>query len=222
MFDRSIVQTDNFADLSPSMIGVYFLFGIEADDEGFVSPKRIIRAYKISEDDVKMLILKGYFIAFNSGVIVITDWQENNYLDKKRIKPTQYQEEKKMLFTVGRKYVLNNGLTSIEEGRVEEGRVEEGHMSILDIIPISKDSDGKVVLETWLNEEAWKSWTLYRKEIRKKMTVRTVELQWKLLRKYSKEDQEEIINTSIRNGWTGLFEKSERSNNNQKKIYAPQ
>jgi len=45
-----------------------------------------------------------------------------------------------------------------------------------------------------------------RKEKRKKMPETTIKLQWKLLSKFSKEDQSKIINASIQNNWTGLFE----------------
>jgi K+ transporter len=130
MFDKSILETDEFLDLGMTSKALYFLLGMEADDEGFVSPKRVMRLYGGSEDDMKVLIAKNFCIKFDSGVIVITNWHENNYLNKERIKATRYQAEKKLLALDKGKYiVLNNGLTDVKqmlrENRIEENRREE-------------------------------------------------------------------------------------------------
>lgn len=126
MFDKAIIDTDNFMDLTMSSKAIYFLLGMEADDEGFVSPKKIMRVYGGNDDDIKILIAKGFLIPFNSGVVVITNWNENNYLDKNRIRPTKYKNEKQMLLlTDDGRYELNTCLASIEESRVEERSIEE-------------------------------------------------------------------------------------------------
>jgi len=126
MFDRAIIDTDNFMDLSMSAKALYFLLGMEADDEGFVSYKKVMRIHGGNEDDVKILMAKKFIIRFNSGVVVITDWNKNNYLQESRIKPTEYQKERKMLtLTDTQKYELNRCLTSIEEYSIEESSIEE-------------------------------------------------------------------------------------------------
>ena len=115
MFDRSIIETDNFLNVSLSAKAIYFLLGMEADDEGFVSPNRVVRLYGGEAGDIKNLIDVGLIIPFKSGVVVITDWNQNNWLDGRRIKPTQYQKEKKMLtLTQGKKYELSIGLASAQ------------------------------------------------------------------------------------------------------------
>lgn len=128
MFDKAIIETDGFLNISMSAKALYFLLGMEADDEGFVSPNRVIRLYGGEMGDIKNLIDVGLIIPFHSGVVVITDWKQNNWLDNRRIKPTQYQKEKKMLgLTENNKYVLSNGLASaepVERSRVERSRVE--------------------------------------------------------------------------------------------------
>ncbi len=144
MFDKAIVDTDSFMDLPMSAKALYFLLGMEADDEGFVSYKKVIRIHGGNNDDIKVLITKKFLISFQSGVVVITDWQKNNYLDKNRLKKTEYVEEKQQLTTVNGKYLINTGvkhplnkcLTSIEESRVEESRREEN--SIEENISITK------------------------------------------------------------------------------------
>lgn len=98
MFDRAIIDTDRFMDLPMSAKAIYFLLGMEADDEGFVSYKKIMRIHGGNEDDVKVLLAKDFLIMFDSGVVVITDWNSNNYLNANRIKPTEYQKEKEQIF----------------------------------------------------------------------------------------------------------------------------
>lgn len=125
MFDKAIIDTDKFMDLPLSSKALYFLLGIEADDEGFVSTKKILRIHGGTDDDVKILIAKELVIPFENGVVVITDWHDNNWLDSRRSRPTQYQKEKKLLYlTRNRKYVLSTSLARIEESRVEENRIK--------------------------------------------------------------------------------------------------
>ena len=126
MFDRSVIETDNFLNVSLSAKAIYFLLGMEADDEGFVSPNRVVRLYGGEAGDIKNLIDVGLIIPFKSGVVVITNWNQNNYLDKNRIKPTQYQDERKTLaLTEGGKYELNKCLTDVQpvESRIEENSI---------------------------------------------------------------------------------------------------
>lgn len=128
MFDKSIIETDNFLNMSMSAKALYFLLGMEADDEGFVSPKRVMRLYGGEVGDAQNLVDAGLIIPFRSGVVVITDWNQNNWLDNRRIRPTQYQLEKKQLIlTSQKKYELSNGLAvaQLVESREEEIRVEK-------------------------------------------------------------------------------------------------
>ena len=144
MFDNEIISQDSFIDLPKEAIALYFLLGMEADDEGFVAPKKVMRIYAISDDTLKILVAKNYIIPFKSGVVVITDWKRNNYLDKNRITPTIYQEEKEQLIFDDKKskyllndcgssvkQMLNDSLTSIEEKSIEENKN----------IPSSKDEE---------------------------------------------------------------------------------
>ncbi len=126
MFDKAIVDTDRFMDLPMSAKAIYFLLGMEADDEGFVSYKKVIRIHGGNDDDIKILTAKRFLIAFESGVVVITDWNSNNYLNSNRISPTEYQKEKsQLILTHNNKYEFNNGSTSIVEKSRVESSIEE-------------------------------------------------------------------------------------------------
>lgn len=116
MFDIELVKSDKFLDMPQSSQALYFHLGMDTDDEGFVSnPKSIMRILGVTDDSMKILIAKGLVINFNSGVIVVTDFHQNNYLDSSRSRPTKHQDEKKQLIlTNEKKYVLNNCLTDVK------------------------------------------------------------------------------------------------------------
>lgn len=71
MFDLDVINQDSFYDLPMEAKAIYFLLGMEADDEGFINPKKILRLYGGNEDSVKILILKNYIIPFKSGVVYL-------------------------------------------------------------------------------------------------------------------------------------------------------
>lgn len=98
MFAKVIVDSDLFLDMPLSTQALYFHLGMRADDAGFVnSPKKIQRMVGASGDDLKLLEAKGFIIPFESGVVVITHWRNNNYIQKDRYKETIYLAEKSLL-----------------------------------------------------------------------------------------------------------------------------
>lgn len=100
MFSKDVVRTDKFLEMPLSAQALYYHLGIDADDDGFIaSPKQITRMVGARDDDLQLLIAKGYIIPFDSGVCVVTHWKLNNYLRSDRYKPTIYQTEAKQLNT---------------------------------------------------------------------------------------------------------------------------
>ena len=94
MFNKTITNNDNFLEMPQTSQNLYFHLSMNADDDGFVDNwKSIMRMVGCKDDDLKVLIAKQYIIPFESGVIVIRHWRLNNYLQKDRITPTNYQEE---------------------------------------------------------------------------------------------------------------------------------
>lgn len=140
MFSRDIVCSDHFLDMPSSAQALYFQYGLEADDDGFVSaPKKIIRLTNASEDDLKILIAKGFVIPFDSGVVVISDWKINNYLRKDRYTPTRFKAELEQLDTVDDRYQLHmtsngipisNRMVGITDTQVRLGKDSIGKDSI--------------------------------------------------------------------------------------------
>lgn len=112
MFDKRITDSDKFIDLPNSAKALYFMAGMSADDRGFFQPKKLQRECGFADDDYRILIAKGFLIAFESGVMVITDWNKNNWLDNRRVTETEYVDELKMLKLINDKYELTSDAVS--------------------------------------------------------------------------------------------------------------
>lgn len=98
MFSKKITDTDNFLDMPLSSQALYFHLNMGADDEGFIDKvKTIQRTIGASDDDVKILIAKGFIIPFESGVVVIRHWRIHNYIQADRFQSTIHKEEKEQL-----------------------------------------------------------------------------------------------------------------------------
>ena len=98
MFAKTIIDSDAFLDMPLSTQALYFHLSMRADDDGFVNnPKKIQRTIGASDDDLKILIVKRFLIAFDSGIIVIKHWRMHNYIQSDRYKPTVYDTEKSQL-----------------------------------------------------------------------------------------------------------------------------
>ena len=139
MFSLLVTDTDAFLDMPLSTQALYFHLGMHGDDEGFVgSPKRIARSIGCNADDLKVLAAKGFIIAFESGVVVIRDWNVNNTLQNDRFHKSIYTEERAQLsLTKGKRYEF---VSNVEQACIQDG-------SNMDTSCIQNDSG----METELN-----------------------------------------------------------------------
>ena len=147
MFSLKIVDSDLFLDMPLSSQCLYFHLSMRADDDGFVNnPKKIIKIIGANEDDLKILIAKGFVIVFDQGIIVITHWKINNFIRKDRYKPTMYIEQKQQLYqTENGAYIsgekvgchlvdqrLSSGQPSIDKGRLDKVSIDKGREGEID------------------------------------------------------------------------------------------
>lgn len=108
MFSLDVVNTDLFLDMPVSAQCLYFHLGMRADDDGFIaSPKQIMRMATCTQDDMKILVSKGFVIPFESGIVVIRHWKQHNYIQSDRYRKTKYTEEKDRLELKDNVYVLD-------------------------------------------------------------------------------------------------------------------
>lgn len=110
MFSKRVIDTDEFINMPHEAQVLYFHMSMNADDDGFVYPKKIMRMIGAREDSLKTLIAKRFIIPFESGVIVIRHWRINNYLRNDRYKPTEFQRELKSLSLVDDAYEEKDNL----------------------------------------------------------------------------------------------------------------
>ena len=129
MFSAQIVNSDAFLDMPISSQALYFHLGMSADDDGFVSPRKVLRMTGAGEDDLKVLLVKGFAIPFQSGVIVITHWKQNNYIQADRYTPTIYKQERASLSCIQNVYTLDT--PGIQDGHALDTQVgrKEGSKS---------------------------------------------------------------------------------------------
>lgn len=104
MFALDVIDTDRFCEMPVSARLLYYELGMRGDDEGFVqNPKRIMLTTGTTADDLKILAAKGYVILFDSGVLVITHWRQNNFIQKDRFHETTCLAEKAQIQTTDSK-----------------------------------------------------------------------------------------------------------------------
>lgn len=88
-----IIDDDAFLDLPMGARLLYYDLTMRADDDGFITPKKVMRLIGAGQKDLDALVRSGFLIAFDSGVVAITHWRQSNALRKDRYTPTVYQEE---------------------------------------------------------------------------------------------------------------------------------
>lgn len=137
MFSLSVVDTDRFLEMPVSAQALYFHLGMHGDDDGFVSsPRKIARAAGCNMDDLRILAQKNFIIPFESGVIVIVEWNINNTLKNDRYSPTKYQTEKALLTTTpGGAYAKNPVIgmqtdSSLEPEWNQSGTIPEPQLNV--------------------------------------------------------------------------------------------
>jgi hypothetical protein len=208
MFAKTIIDSDAFLDMPLSTQALYFHLSMRADDDGFINnPKKVQRSIGCSADDLKVLIAKNFIIPFESGVVVIKHWKIHNYIRNDRYKETVYQEEKALLEEKDNKaYTLG-----IPNGYQVETQVRLGKDSLgKDSLGKSKGSKPETVyypMDEKLNK-AFADYVEMRKQIKKPMTERAIELSRKKLEELSDNDNDLsilILEQSVMNCWQGLF-----------------
>ena len=142
MFSESVVENDFFLDMPLTTQALYFHIGMRADDDGICSSVKVImRTIGANQNDLDLLIAKGFLLLMPEGVMVVKHWRINNYLqrDGKHYHESEYDDVKSLLYLKkNRAYTLdpNKGVPlvdkiciqnpSIDKIREDEINSEEG------------------------------------------------------------------------------------------------
>jgi hypothetical protein len=110
-----------------------------------------------------------------------------------------------------KKPVLNLSASDADSLRTrEEKRREEVDQEPVAGAPVKGKFDPLTAKPENVSEKAWSDWCQHRKEIRKPLTAKSCEQQAKALVGHPNPDQ--VLSTSISNGWTGIFPDKVTSN----------
>ena len=78
MISILVVDDDAFLELSTGAQLLYFHLCVRADDDGFLTPKKTMRAICAKSKSLEELIAYGYIYKFISGVVCIKHWCVHN------------------------------------------------------------------------------------------------------------------------------------------------
>lgn len=121
MLANDIVTSDHFLKMESGAQALYFHLNIQADDDGFVAPLKVMRMIGAADDSIAVLKAKGFVIPFESGVVVVRHWRHHNSIRVDRYQPTVYLEEKRTLALDGSTYnVAQHGNQMATIGRVSK------------------------------------------------------------------------------------------------------
>lgn len=205
MFSRKITETDRFLEMPLSSQALYFHLNMGADDEGFIDKaKTIQRTIGASDDDMKLLIAKGFLIPFDSGVVVIRHWRIHNYIRSDRFQSTLHQSEKAQLeFDKSKtadlkplENVIPNGYQMDTQVRLSKGSLDKDSLTTYPTILDNEEEDipYKEII-SYLNEKANRN---YRPNIQKNKTL--IKARWS--EGFRLDDFKHVIDTTVKD-WSG-------------------
>ena len=75
MFSKSVIGSARFLRMPPSSRLLYYDLGMAADDDGVVEAFSVMRMTGAVEDDLKVLVSKGFITVLNEDLVAyIEDW----------------------------------------------------------------------------------------------------------------------------------------------------
>ena len=94
MFAKSIVQSSKFLKMPVSSRELYFQLGMSADDDGIVEAWNVMKLTNATEDDLRVLISKGYITILNNEDLIayLIDWKRNNLIRADRKSDSIYKD----------------------------------------------------------------------------------------------------------------------------------
>lgn len=93
MFSKAVVSSARFLRMPQTSRLLYYDLGMAADDDGVVEAFTVIRTTGAAEDDLRVLVAKGFITVLNEDLVsYITDWRINNQLRKDRYHRSVYAE----------------------------------------------------------------------------------------------------------------------------------
>ena len=93
MFSLRLINSTKFLKMPLSSQLLYFHLGMRADDDGVVEAFPVMRTVGCNEDELRVLVAKGFAKVLNEDLITyITDWNENNKIRPDRKQDSLYKD----------------------------------------------------------------------------------------------------------------------------------
>lgn len=94
MFSDTITDSASFLKMPSSSRLLYYDLGMNADDDGVVEAYTVMRKTGATEDDLKVLITKGFVTVLDPEdlIVFINQWRENNKIRADRKKDSIYKD----------------------------------------------------------------------------------------------------------------------------------
>ena len=124
MFAKSVIGSARFLRMPPSSRLLYYDLGMAADDDGVVEAFSVMRTTGAVEDDLKVLVSKGFITVLNEDLVAyVVDWSKNNQIRKDRYQPSIYQN---LLVQIGAANQLATDGQPDGNQRLTQYRIVEG------------------------------------------------------------------------------------------------
>lgn len=221
MFSKRIVRSAKFLKMPVSSRELYWQLGIEADDDGIVESFNVMRMTGSTEDDLRVLVAKGFVQVLNEDLVAyITDWNENNKLradrkvdsiykhlllqmnpDVQLIQAKPRADTKKLTGQPMDNQWTSNGPHSIgeysigQESVIEVSKVEE----IIEVEENKYFSNDNL-------ESIFKEFLEVRKKLKAVNSDRAIKTLINKLNKYDDDTKYQMIENSIVNSWKDVYE----------------
>ena len=93
MFSKTVINSARFLRMPQTSRLLYYDLGMAADDDGIVEAFTVLRTTGAAEDDLRVLVSKGFVVVLNEDLVsYITDWKRNNLIKTDRNHESAYHE----------------------------------------------------------------------------------------------------------------------------------
>ena len=158
MVSIKIIDSAKFIKMPVSSRALYYDLIIRADDDGIVEAFNVMRMTGATEDDLKVLVSKGFVIVLNEDLVsYIADWNEHNLIRPDRKIDSIYKDllvkmvgDVKLIEARPRANFKNK---NIENGQPMDNQWTDNGQHRLGKVRLGKDSIGKVSLVDSGSEE---------------------------------------------------------------------
>lgn len=127
MFSLRIINSARFLKMPVSARLLYYDLGMRADDDGIVEAFTTIRMIGCTEDDLRVLVAKGFVQVLNEDLITyITDWNENNKIRPDRKIDSIYKD---LLLKINPDAPLIEKKERADAKRTDNGQAVDGQLT---------------------------------------------------------------------------------------------